>query len=165
MGQRTLVASQLASSSHLGTFIGEYPNPQKPEVIRMLSGFGMLLLGILLIYFGAFQSTALVAIAGAVFGAFGLVFSLRGILFLVSRRMYAFTDGFIYFKRGKPVVFRWEDVKFILNTQTRQGLIVTYSVDIHHADGHFVTFVSRDIGPLISLLNARVAGARVVRIN
>ena len=167
MGQRTNSAqqrardvSQLASAYQLGASIGEYPKTRKPEGMKALSALGVLLLGLFLIYFAIVQSIALVAIAGSALSALGLIYSVWSAFYLFSRSMYAFTDGFIYFKRGKPVVFRWEDVSFVLNTQRQQGLVVAHYVEIKHADGHWVTFRIRDMDPFISLLHARVAVAR-----
>jgi len=69
--------------------------------------------------------------------------------------MYAFTDGFIYFKRSKPVVFRWEDVSVMLKKRQQSGFVAQY-VEIQHADGHWVTFRIRDTDPFSLLFDTRV---------
>jgi hypothetical protein len=72
--------------------------------------------------------------------------------------MYAFTDGFIYFKRSKPVVVRWEDVSVMLKRR-QEFAYVAQSVEIQHADGHSVTLRIRDTDPFSVLLDTRAVGA------
>lgn len=174
--QRTLNASQLASTYHLGTPLGEYPKTRTPELIRTLSAYGALLLALLLLFLptaqGGIESpfehpTTLPALSfftGLVLLVPSLVYAMVGSSYLFSGRVCVFTDGFVYFKRGKATVFRWEDVAFIQKLRIQGPYSFANYTLIKHADGHVISLRIRGIAPFISLLHVRVAAARKLKM-
>jgi hypothetical protein len=174
--QRTRNASQLASTYRLGTLIGEYPKTRTPELIRTLSACGALLLALLLLFLptahGGIESPfvnpttlpALSFFAGLVLLVPSFIYALVGSSYLFSGRVCAFTDGFIYFKRGKPEVFRWEDVKLILKTRIQGQYSFSSYTSVIRADGYSASLHIRGIGPFLSLLYVRVAAARKLKM-
>jgi hypothetical protein len=168
--------AQLASTYHLGTPVGVYPKSRTPEVIRTLSAYGVLLLSLLLFFLAiatsngkspfvdstTFSAWSFFASIVLFLPSFG--YSLVGSSYLFSGCIYAFTDGFIYVRRSKSIVFRWEEIKLILNNQIQGPYSFSSYMSVIHVNGNVISLHIRGIKPFISLLRQRVAAARMRKI-